>query len=662
MKRKLNSLKLLASIFVVLSSQNLIAQPDKTVYIDGQNWDNFSQWSVYTDGNSTLEMSHYGGLNNDGIQINYNLNLGINLYGWAVMQKKLNTDYNISQSVTLHIKAEAHSDIELKFIDEDGSVFGKRYSIKDRYSDWNSVVIYVDNSEYWWGGDSTFGTPSSFEIAFSGTGSGAVWIDEIGIGKSGLLPGLFLDPYRESGGIGFRQRRSLTVTEEDSAVIRFIELLQDSCSTDKKLLPSYETGVLASTYDNSLAAMVFILKYYRERAEKILDFYASAIDSNNQDVFLQNFYFNREKRGFYQQVNISDHRASTTEDRWIGDMAWLLIAYKFYEKTYCQKDKYKEIIELLEGLLISFYKPLGSGGYIQHGWRDGDSYLHENEGHIEGNIDCYAALKLCGEEFYAEKIKIWLDSVLTGNNMWLDEYSWRVLAFGESYKDTLNIPEYDFRYRKILNKNGKQVMGFFSNPNIDINNVWNDATGHMACAFINYGEKERAYFYSNQLDPLLVEYELYGEMIKALPYTANKKGGYEWIDTTRGSLSSSAWYIFAKNGFNPLNPFRFCPIGIDETLNFPTEEFKLYPNYPNPFNPTTTIQFTLAKTINVELKIFDLLGQEIITLLNESKNAGVYNVVWNGNDDTNNFVPSGVYICNIKAGNYIKSLKMILLR
>ncbi len=93
----------------------------------------------------------------------------------------------------------------------------------------------------------------------------------------------------------------------------------------------------------------------------------------------------------------------------------------------------------------------------------------------------------------------------------------------------------------------------------------------------------------------------------------------------------------------------------DEIIN--PVEFKLDQNYPNPFNPSTAINYQLSGQSKVELKIFDVLGREVQTLVNEIQNAGSYKV----NFDASN-LPSGIYIYQIKADNFIQSKKMILMK
>lgn len=91
--------------------------------------------------------------------------------------------------------------------------------------------------------------------------------------------------------------------------------------------------------------------------------------------------------------------------------------------------------------------------------------------------------------------------------------------------------------------------------------------------------------------------------------------------------------------------------------------FSLSQNYPNPFNPTTQISYVLPQTVEVNLKIFNVLGQMVRALLqNKQQTAGVYGVEWDGKDDLGKDVSSGVYIYRIEAGDFVKTHKMMLLK
>lgn len=87
------------------------------------------------------------------------------------------------------------------------------------------------------------------------------------------------------------------------------------------------------------------------------------------------------------------------------------------------------------------------------------------------------------------------------------------------------------------------------------------------------------------------------------------------------------------------------------------KEFSLYQNYPNPFNPDTKIKYFLPQSSNVTIKLFDILGKEVATLINEEKPAGSYDLNWNAAN-----LPGGVYFYQLRAGDFIQTKKMILLK
>jgi hypothetical protein len=90
--------------------------------------------------------------------------------------------------------------------------------------------------------------------------------------------------------------------------------------------------------------------------------------------------------------------------------------------------------------------------------------------------------------------------------------------------------------------------------------------------------------------------------------------------------------------------------------------YALYQNYPNPFNPVTEIRFDLPEAVNVELKIYNLLGQEVVTLLDAKKPAGAYTVAWDSKSAGGLPVSSGTYIYRLKAGTFVDAKKMTLLK
>jgi serine protease len=100
------------------------------------------------------------------------------------------------------------------------------------------------------------------------------------------------------------------------------------------------------------------------------------------------------------------------------------------------------------------------------------------------------------------------------------------------------------------------------------------------------------------------------------------------------------------------------------TENIP-DKFNLEQNYPNPFNPGTNIPFTLAKSAEVSLKIFNIIGQEVRTLVNGPKQAGQYHLLWDGKDDFGRSVASGIYFYKLSVSggeNLTLTRKMILMK
>ena len=95
--------------------------------------------------------------------------------------------------------------------------------------------------------------------------------------------------------------------------------------------------------------------------------------------------------------------------------------------------------------------------------------------------------------------------------------------------------------------------------------------------------------------------------------------------------------------------------------NIPSS-YVLYQNYPNPFNPSTTIRYEIPQRGRVEIHIYNILGQQIGTLVDEEKDPGWYTVLWNGRNDEGLQVGSGVYFYRIRTGNFVGTKKLMLLR
>jgi glucose/arabinose dehydrogenase len=156
-------------------------------------------------------------------------------------------------------------------------------------------------------------------------------------------------------------------------------------------------------------------------------------------------------------------------------------------------------------------------------------------------------------------------------------------------------------------------------------------------------------------------YADYGsDRIWALDYDGINPATNEFLLTATGSPTSfgvdegNELYLVT---FNPNKIYRFTPTvsGVDDlSIN---QEYNLKQNFPNPFNPATSIRFSIADFGFTTLKVYDVLGNELATLVNEQKPAGTYSITFDASE-----LPSGIYFYTLKAGNYLSSKKMIYLK
>jgi hypothetical protein len=122
------------------------------------------------------------------------------------------------------------------------------------------------------------------------------------------------------------------------------------------------------------------------------------------------------------------------------------------------------------------------------------------------------------------------------------------------------------------------------------------------------------------------------------------------------------WHVNAKNvyGISPYSAiwkFGTFPVGVKEINTDIPDRFNLYNNYPNPFNPVSKIKFDIAKTGNVKLIIYDVLGRELATLVNEQLKPGTYEAEFDGSN-----YPSGIYFYRLETPEFTNTKKMVLIK
>ncbi|MHB1049397.1 MAG: FlgD immunoglobulin-like domain containing protein [Bacteroidota bacterium] len=152
-----------------------------------------------------------------------------------------------------------------------------------------------------------------------------------------------------------------------------------------------------------------------------------------------------------------------------------------------------------------------------------------------------------------------------------------------------------------------------------------------------------------QLDSVDVLYVLW---LRRKDSTSTFKEGDKFVITPNYPLDADDVFSIAV----PKNT------SVDRDREGIPDQFALYQNFPNPFNPVTTISFQVAKTEMVKLKIYNILGQEIKTLISEVRSPGYYSVQWNGTNEQNTHVSTGMYLYVIRSESFASVKKMLFLK
>ena len=122
----------------------------------------------------------------------------------------------------------------------------------------------------------------------------------------------------------------------------------------------------------------------------------------------------------------------------------------------------------------------------------------------------------------------------------------------------------------------------------------------------------------------------------------------EWMIDMRNRLGQVTQIFTQSYKFNTIAPL--------------PEVYALHQNYPNPFNPETRIYYDIPESGYVSLIIYDILGRELVQLVNQNQSPGRYNILWKGEDASSNPVSSGIYFYQLNAGRFSETKKMVISR
>ena len=130
------------------------------------------------------------------------------------------------------------------------------------------------------------------------------------------------------------------------------------------------------------------------------------------------------------------------------------------------------------------------------------------------------------------------------------------------------------------------------------------------------------------------------------------------IDHDSYNIFNSACGRKALFGYGDCDQLDFLNVMDFEVL----DNYKLIKNYPNPFNPVTTLRYDLPENSHVNITIYDMLGRQVKNLINQTQDAGYRSVRWNATDDYGKPVSAGIYLYQIQAGEFVQTKKMMLLK
>ena len=133
---------------------------------------------------------------------------------------------------------------------------------------------------------------------------------------------------------------------------------------------------------------------------------------------------------------------------------------------------------------------------------------------------------------------------------------------------------------------------------------------------------------------------------------------YTTVDPHRNRIYSTVAHFSTLSAKGKENSVITSDKNAEEVPN----NFELYQNYPNPFNPSTTIKYYLPQTVKVKIVVYDILGKEVATLINEEQTAGFKSIIWNGMNSNGRLVSSGIYFYQLQAKDLVQTRKMMIIK
>ncbi|MBL7014543.1 MAG: T9SS type A sorting domain-containing protein [Candidatus Marinimicrobia bacterium] len=300
----------------------------------------------------------------------------------------------------------------------------------------------------------------------------------------------------------------------------------------------------------------------------------------------------------------------------------------------------------------------------------GGIFCDENSSPVFTNMSVYGNSAYTGGGFYIDRSNPTLTNVVITSNSASYAGGIYIYGFGSSL---------DISYSKITNNNanvyggGMEINGANANlTNVTIsNNMANYGGGGIYLSHPNTNvNMENSIMYYDSPDEIYISNGEFGAVYSDI------QSGYDG----NGNIDEDPMFCYPDTGNYYLDENSPC-LGAGEygvnigaygvgcysslgthTSNLIPKNIVLHQNYPNPFNPTTTLRYDLPEDAKVSIMIFDLMGREVKTLVNSQQNAGFKSIIWDATNNIGEPVSAGMYLYNIQAGSYSKTMKMVLLK
>ena len=415
-----------------------------------------------------------------------------------------------------------------------------------------------------------------------------------------------------------------------------------------------------------------------QRAMRIGDAFVTAQDSDRYFNVVNGLYDGRLRNG-YMAGDLLDHLTGYSKipgwwdpdsakffegefaaGTFTGSMAWVITSWLQYNYWKPQQTYVDAAIELGNWI---------RGRYDNDGYRAGfqgfDSMQNElSSKSVEHNILVYAAFTMLGEATgnaawfnWAEDARVWVEGQWDNQNGRFPVPLTNIHALAFLYLGDFYAPGLDWVENNTLVDPcpvGDPFSGFDFNDDVD--GVWFEGTAQMALAFWKHGEISNAHMYLGEIEDAQVNAQNANE--RGIVETCHDSvttgffgpGGNELFKINRLHTGSTSWYILASSGdiYTALEP--------DKNSRLPGS-YSLESNYPNPFNPTTKIKYSIPNEGVVIIKVYDILGNEVTTLVNEEQPIGNYEIDFFGSN-----LSSGVYFYRMQAGTFSDTKKLILIK